>query len=219
MKKLQLVVGNKNFSSWSMRAWLAMKLAGAEFEEVRIWLDEDGDRTQRKRWSPAGRVPVLLVDGFPVWDSLAIAETLHELFPDRGLWPAERNARARARSVCAEMHSGFAALRAQMPMNCRARRAQRDRGPEAAADVARVAELWSTTRADFGRGGPYLFGAWSLADVFYAPVASRLVSYAVPVEGAAAQYRDALLDHEHVRAWLATAEGEAHELEPYASAL
>ncbi|MEM7206051.1 MAG: glutathione S-transferase family protein [Planctomycetota bacterium] len=217
MSSLVLVLGNKNFSSWSMRAWLALRLAGLPFEERLIWLDEDADREQRLQHSPAGRVPVLLHDNVAIWDSLAIAEYVAELSPDRGLWPAARVARARARALCAEMHAGFTAIRTIMPMNCRARREPRDRGPDVAAEVARVTALWEDTRREFGGSGPLLFGTPTLADAFFAPVASRFRTYAVPLTGAAAAYRDAVLDLPDVCIWLEQAAAETHELEPFAS--
>ncbi len=218
MSDLKLVIGNKNFSSWSLRGWLLAKQSGLEFREEPLWLDEDEDRAQRRRHSPVGKVPILHDGDFAVWDSLAIAEYLNELAPDAGLWPAERRARARARSLCAEMHSGFTGLRTQMPMNCSARKPFRDRGPEAAADVERIAAMWAETRAEFGGDEPYLFGSWCAADAFYAPVASRLVTYGVPLDGPAATYRDALLAHPWVRAWLDAAAAEDRVVEPYASA-
>ncbi len=218
MSDITLVVGNRNFSSWSMRGWLVAVQSGLEFREERVWLDEDVDRSARRRFSPVGKVPVLLHGDLAVWDSLAIAEYLAELAPDAGIWPADRAARARARSLCAEMHAGFPALRERLPMNVTARKPYLDRGEEVAAEVERVAAMWTDTRREFGGAGRYLFGDWCAADAFYAPVATRLVTYGVPVEGVAAEVRDALLDHAWVRRWLADAAAEDHVVEPYASA-
>ena len=210
---LTLILGNRNFSSWSLRAWLAAELSGLAFEEQFIWLDLDAERSERRRHSPTGRVPVLRAGDFAIWDSLAITEYLAERSPR--VWPAEPLARARARSLAAEMHSGFQALRAELPMNCRARTSWRERGPEVAADLARIRELWSSTRAEFGAGGAFLFGAPCAADAFFAPVASRFATYAVPLEGSAKAYSDALLAWEPMARWLAAAAREGHEIAQY----
>ena len=218
MSELTLVIGNKNFSSWSLRGWLLAKQSGLEFREERVWIDEDPDRVQRRRHSPVGKVPILHHGDLAVWDSLAIAEFLNELAPDAGLWPGERRARARARSLCAEMHSGFEGLRTHMPMNCTARKPFRDRGADVAADIERIVAMWTDTRREFGGAEPFLFGRWCAADIFYTPVASRLVTYGVELQGAAAAYRDSLLEHPWMREWLAEAAREEHVVEPYASA-
>ena len=216
MSDFVLVIGNKNFSSWSMRAWLALKQTGAAFDEHQIWIEEDRDRSQRRAQSPAGRVPVLRHGDARIWDTLAIAEYLAELFPDQGLWPGDRAARARARSICAEMHSGFFAIRTEMPMNCRARKAAADRGPEVALEVARVVEIWEDTRREFGGDGRFLFGEPSLAEAFFAPVVSRFATYSVPLEGAAAAYRDDVLALPAVCEWLSGAAAEEHTIPEYA---
>lgn len=218
MPDLELILGNKNFSSWSLRAWLALRRTKAPFRETQIWMDEDIDYRQRLRYSPTGAVPVLRDGELVVWDSLAIGEYLAERFPEAGLWPREIRARTRARSLCCEMHAGFHALREHLPMNLRARKAHRDRGEAAREDVERVIELWTDARREFGAGGPFLFGAFTLADCFYAPVATRLRTYGVPLEGEARAYCEALLAWPDFRAWEAAAESEAHTMEPYASA-
>lgn len=210
MSDFTLVIGNKNYSSWSLRAWLAMEQTGAPFTEKQIWFDEDRDRAKRRQYAPTGRVPVLLHGDLRVWDSLAIVEYLAEQFPARGLWPAAPAARARARSVCAEMHSGFVALRREMPMDTRARFAPKAPSPEAAADIARVIEIWASTRAEFGPGGPFLFGQRSIADAYFAPVVSRFVTHAVPLRGAAAAYRDAVLALPALQRWMQAAAAETH---------
>jgi glutathione S-transferase len=173
-----LVIGNKNYSSWSLRAWLLLREAGIKFEERRVALDQPGTKAALEAMSAAGRVPVLLLDRETIWDSLAIAETLAERYPEKRLWPADAAARAHARSVSAEMHSGFSALRDQMPMNCRARRRRVPRTAELTADISRVIAIWS----DCGRryGGGWLFGEFSVADVMYAPVVLRFRTYDVP---------------------------------------
>lgn len=215
MSELQLTIGNRNYSSWSMRAWLALEQTGAEFREEVIWFDEDTDRAQRLQRGPSGRVPVLRHGELVIWDSLAIVEYLAETFPAAGLWPAEREARAVARAACCEMHSGFGALREAMPMNTRARKPARDRGPEVAADVKRIVELWTETRRRFGGGGPFLFGARTAADAFFAPIVSRFQTYGVALKGEAATYSAALLALPALQDWVSRAEREGHPDPPY----
>ena len=205
---LQLVIGNKNYSSWSMRPWVAMVQAGIPFEEHKLRLDLSPDSAFRQavaRLSPAGRVPVLVVDGHAVWDTLAIAETLHELFPDRGLWPADSRQRARARSLCAEMHAGFSALRSHCPMNIEARLPEvgailwRDQAG-VRADVQRLVAMWSALLQE--HGGPMLFGAFSIADAFYAPVCMRLHTFGLPVPEHIAAYVQRVRALPGVKAWI-----------------
>ena len=224
---LQLYIGNKNYSSWSMRPWVLMRQAGIDFEEVRLRLDFDPASSFKRELaavSPAGRVPVLVDDGFAVWDTLAIAEYLAEGFPALALWPTDARARARARSLCAEMHAGFQALRNHFPMNLEARLpeiGQRVLATEAAAarDLARVVEMWSAQLA--ASGGPFLFGTFSIADAYYAPVCSRLRSYALPVPAVVAAYVERIFALPSVQAWVADALAEHDFLdfdEPYRSA-
>ncbi len=194
-----LLIGNKNYSSWSLRPWLVLTEAGLPFEEQLVSLRSDAGKAGRFARLPAGRVPCLDHDGLLVWDSLAICEYLAERHP--GLWPAGVAARAWARSACAEMHAGFGALRAELSMDVRARRPQRRRGPAVLADVARIERLWTETRAHFGRGGPLLFGTFTIADAFFAPVAFRFRTYGVAPAGAAGEYLDALLALPGMRAW------------------
>ena len=185
---LTLVIGNKNYSSWSLRAALALELTGEPYEEQHIPLRRPDTAQRIGEHSPSGRVPVLLTDLGPVWDSLAIGEYLAECFPEAHLWPRGEYARAVARSVCAEMHSGFAALRAHLPMDLQ-RQAPLERIPdEAQVDIRRVCALWQHCRQHFGADGPFLFGHASLADAFYAPVAARFHSYQVGLPDEAAAY-------------------------------
>lgn len=185
---LTLVIGNKNYSSWSLRAALALELTGEPYEERRIALRQPDTAQRIGEHSPSGRVPVLLTDFGPVWDSLAIGEYLAERFPEAYLWPRGEYARAVARSVCAEMHSGFAALRTHLPMDLK-REARLEHIPEEAqADIRRVCALWQHCRQQFGADGPFLFGHASLADAFYAPVAARFHSYQVDLPAEAATY-------------------------------
>jgi glutathione S-transferase len=208
--ELTLIMGNRNYSSWSMRAWLALEQTGAPFREQMIWFDEDRDRRKRLALSPAGRVPILRDGDLTIWDSLAIAEYLAESCPEAGLWPSDPRARARARSLCAEMHSGFFEIRRQLPLNCRARAAARDRGAGVDSEVRRVAEIWTETRREFGGGKPLLFGERCLADAFFAPVASRLRTYAISLEGEAAGYARNVLALPAVRNWMERAVTEGH---------
>jgi len=208
---LVLYHGNRNYSSWSMRAWLALKLCGAEFDAVMFHLGEAGVRERIRRHSPSGKVPALRHGDLVVWDSLAIVEHLAESFPRAGLWPEARADRATARAVCAEMHSGFPALRANMPFNVRRSSPGRGRAPGVAEDIARVLEIWRDCLARCG--GPFLFGVYGAADIFFAPVVSRFRTYAVETDPAATAYREAVWSHPHVAEWRQGAESEP-EVEP-----
>jgi glutathione S-transferase len=168
-----LVIGNKAYSSWSLRPWLLMKQAGIAFEEIRLSLYEDGAKQKLLQYSPAGKVPVLKDGALTIWDSLAICEYLAEKHPEKQLWPAQGGARAHARSISAEMHSGFTNLRSQMPMNVRREIPGRARTLEVVADAARIETIWNECRRRHGANGPFLFGAFSIADAMYAPVVSR----------------------------------------------
>ena len=212
---MQLYIGNKNYSSWSMRPWVLMKQADITFDEVMIRFDaftpESKFKTTLARQTPAGRVPVLVDDGFAVWDTLAIAEYLAERFPDKRLWPADALARARARSVCAEMHSGFSALRSHFPMNIEASLPEvgkRVLHEQAAvrADLARIVQMWTELLA--AHGGPMLFGPFSIADAYFAPVVMRLSTYALPVPAAIADYVTRVKALTGVQAWVAGALAE-----------
>jgi glutathione S-transferase len=213
---MQLYIGNKNYSSWSMRPWVLLRQAGIVFEERMVRFDSFAPDSSFKRTlsgvSPTGRVPLLVDEGFAVWDSLAIVEYLAERFPDRGIWPAAMRDRARARSVCAEMHSGFAALRAACPMNIEASLPEagalvwRDK-PAVRADVARIDALWQELLQ--ASGGPMLFGGFTAADAFFAPVCMRLRTYGLQVSEASAAYVRRLADQPGVAAWIADALVEA----------
>ena len=194
-----LFIGNKNYSSWSLRPWLALRQAGIPFREELVSLQEDAGKAARFARLPAGRVPVLTDGEVVVWDSLAICEYLAERHA--GLWPADPVARAWARSISAEMHSGFGALRQEMSMDVRSRRPQRKRSDAVLRDIARVERIWSDTRARFGAGGSLLFGGFTIADAFYAPVAFRFRTYGVQPGGAAGAYLAALLALPAMREW------------------
>jgi glutathione S-transferase len=224
---MQLYIGNKNYSSWSMRSWVLLKQAGIPFDEVKLRFDafspESKFKTELAHISPAGRVPVLVDGDLAVWDTLAIAEYLAERFPDKQLWPKDPKARAHARSVCAEMHSGFGALRSHCPMNIEAAL------PEVGAcvlaeqagvrdDLARLVGMWQALLD--ASGGPLLFGAFSIADAFFAPVVMRLNTYHVPVPAALSAYLQRVTALPGVQAWITDALAERDFLdfeEPYRS--
>lgn len=223
---LQLYIGNKNYSSWSMRPWVMLRQAGIPFEEILVRFDSfDAGSTfkqQVRAINPVGKVPVLVDDGFPVWDTLAIAEYVAERFPDRQLWPADVRARARARSVCAEMHSGFSALRGACPMNIEAslpdvgRLIWRDQ-PGVRADIARLCGLWGELLAA-QPAGALLFGPFTIADAYFAPVCMRIRTYGLPVPADIQAYVDRVAALPGVKAWIDDALAEHDFLdfeEPY----
>lgn len=212
---MKLYIGNKNYSSWSMRPWVLLTEAGIPFEEVVLRFDsfepQSAFKTEILKHNPAGRVPVLVDGDFPVWDSLAIAEYVAERFPEKNLWPADPRQRARARSVCAEMHSGFAALREHWGMNIEAHLA--DVGarvlaeqPGLRADLDRIVSMWTQLLAQ--SGGPMLFGHFTIADAFFAPVVTRFVTYGAPVPAAVKGYVDRVLGLRSVSAWYRDAQAE-----------
>jgi len=205
-----LYLGNKNYSTWSLRGWLAAKLSGAPFQEVIVQLSGVHNHEWRK-FSPTARVPALHDGDVVVWDSLAIAEYLAERHA--GMWPADPVARAHARSIACEMHSGFSHLRNDMTMCIKERVDVRPWSPGLATDIARVAEIWTGARQRFGKDGPYLMGAFSLADAFYAPVAFRFRTYGVALDGAAGAYLEALTAHPFLREWEAAARAETAVVE------
>lgn len=213
MSKPLLFIGNRNYSSWSLRAWLLLSEAEIAFDEERIPLDTPEFAARIADVSPAGRVPVLVLDGAPVWDSFAIAETVAERWPNKGLWPEDAAARAHARSVSAEMHSGFAALRDAMPMNCRAMGRKVKLTDALNDDIRRVLEIWSDCARRYGREAGWLFGRFSVADAMYAPVVLRFRTYGVDVPQSAAAYPERLLESRALQRWLAAAESETEVLE------
>lgn len=191
---LHLIIGNKNYSSWSLRPWLAMKVAGIAFEETVLPLDAPDFKARLATFGGAGKVPLLVDGATRIWESLAILEYLAEKFPAAGLWPREPAARAHARAVAAEMHSGFSSLRSRLPMNVRRPVISRALDAAAIADVARIETIWAESRSRFGAGGPFLYGTFGAADAMYAPVVSRLHTYAVKVGTVARAYMAALMD-------------------------
>lgn len=205
---LKLVVGNKNYSSWSFRPWIAMKVAGIPFEETVISLDAPDFKDRVGKLSPAGKVPILVDGDTPVWESLAIVEYLAEKFPQMELWPSDNAARAHARTVAAEMHAGFAPLRRHCPMNISRLPKSRELTPEVEADVKRIDAMWNDCRARFGKGGPFLFGRFGAADAMYAPVVSRFHTYGIEVSSAARAYMDAVMALPAWAEWTAAARRE-----------
>jgi len=206
MAPLTLIIGNKNYSSWSLRAWLFLKHAGLEFEEALVPLDMPETRERLERYGPSGRVPVLHHGELRVWDSLAICEYAAEL-SGKG-WPAAREARAVARAVCAEMHSGFTTLRSLWPMNARARNRRTVVTAALDADVERIDEIWNDCRVRFGTEGPWLFGDYSIADAMYAPVVLRFKTYGARISQTARWYMASVLEDDALQQWLQAAQHE-----------
>lgn len=202
---MKLIIGNKNYSSWSMRPWVMMKHAGIPFEEVLVLLRQPDTTARIREHSPSGRVPCLVTDaGESVWESLAILETLAERYPQHGLWPSDAAARAHARAVSSEMHGGFGELRTHMSMNVRARWPGRGATPGSLADVARIDEIWTDCLKRYG--GPFLFGeTFSIADAMYAPVVMRFVTYAPAISEQARAYVERICALPAVREWIAGA--------------
>lgn len=205
---MKLVIANKNYSSWSMRPWLLVKHFGIPFEEIMVWLYRSDTRDSILKYSPSGRVPALVDDeGHVIWDSLAIAETLADRFPQHALWPADPVLRALARSVSAEMHSGFADIREAMPMNIKMRRPDIGQRPQLQASVARIDALWRECLAK--SGGPFLFGEFCIADAMYAPVVMRFTSYQpVGLSPESLAYMERVKALPAVAAWIADSKTE-----------
>jgi glutathione S-transferase len=198
---LTLVIGNKNYSSWSMRPWVALTAFGIPFNEVKVLLDKPDTAARIAEYSGAGRVPVLIAGEMTIWDSLAICEYIAEQFPDLHMWPSDVAARAMARSVTAEMHSGFTGLRSAMSMNLKARLPGRGRTADAQGDIGRICEIWEECLSRFGHH-EYLFGAFSIADAFYAPVVMRFKTYGVSLAPALQAYCERVENHPAVARWV-----------------
>jgi glutathione S-transferase len=203
-----------------MRPWVLLRQAQIPFEEVQLKFDDDVRVIGIEKYSAAGKVPVLMIDGEPVWDTLAICETAAELFPEKRLWPKDARARQVARSVCAEMHSGFQALRGAMPMNIRSRYPGKGLDEKSSQDIQRVLAIWADCRARFGKGGPLLFGTFAIPDAFYAPVVMRFQTYGVELPPVARAYCEAVQSLSAVREWCDAARRETEFVaadEPYAA--
>lgn len=211
MSKPRLIIGNKNYSSWSFRPWLALRQLGVDFAEIRVALFTQGYKQALLQYSPAGKVPVYLEDDLVVWDSLAILEHLAQTHVS--LWPQARQARARARSIAAEMHSGFGALRSALPMNCRATGRRVPMTAAVSADVVRIQAIWRECREAAAGSGPWLFGGFTAADAMYAPVVSRFHTYGVACDGRVADYVQSVLNDPHVRLWYDAARRETEVID------
>ncbi len=207
MTKPTLVIGNKNYSSWSLRPWLAMKQLSLDFDEVRIALYKSESPEKIRQYSPSGKVPVLIHDTLTVWDSLAICEYLAEQFPTLHWWPEDRTARAIARSISAEMHSGFQHLRQSMPMNCREHLPGKGVTPEVQADIERITAIWRECHQQFGSSG-LLFGEFTIADAMFAPVVTRFITYDVQLDSVSRAYAEKILALPAMQEWMKAAEAE-----------
>ncbi len=217
--KLKLVIGNKNYSSWSMRAWVLLRQAGIPFEEIQLKFDENARATGVEYFSPTRQVPVLLLNDAPVWDSLAICETVAEIYPEKRLLPEHPRRRAVARSICAEMHAGFRELRNAMPMNIRASLPGKGMSEAVQRDITRVVDAWCDCREQCGGSGELLFGHFTVADAYYAPVVMRFMTYDVPLPPVARQYVEAVRALPAVAEWMSAARRETEFVaadEPYA---
>ena len=206
--KTKLIIGNKNYSSWSLRSWLLLKESGIDFIEHRIALDTPDTASEIAKFSAAGCVPILQIDDLTVWDTMAIAETVAERWPEKNLWPEDKAMRAHARSICAEMHSGFHVLRSCMPMNCRAMGRKVALPDELGRDIDRVIAIWSECHRLYGDKGGWLFGDFSVADAMFAPVVLRLRTYGINLPESAGFYPHRLLESEAMQEWLLAAESE-----------
>jgi glutathione S-transferase len=216
---MKLIIGNKNYSSWSLRGWLAAKQSGLSFEELTVHIDGDDWQAMKREdgnFQPsAGKVPVLWDGDVVVWDSLAILEYLSDKVGRDRFWPKDDEARGMARACVAEMHSSYMALRRECPMNIRRRIEGHEISEAAMADIVRILQLWAEARARFGKGGPFLFGTFGAADVFYAPVVSRFITYGLNVPGFAQTYMQAVWEHDWMRQWVSAAETEDWTIAQY----
>jgi glutathione S-transferase len=205
MPALELVIGTKAWSSWSLRPWLALKATGQKFKETLVPLRATNTAARIRRHTPSGRVPVLKHGKLVIWESLAICEYIAETFPKAGLWPKDKAARALARAVSSEMHSGFAALRQAMSMDINARHPTPELTDALKNDIARITAIWKDCRKRYGKGGPFLFGKFSIADAMYAPVCTRFVTYGVKLDKVSADYVKAIMALPAVQEWAKTA--------------
>ena len=210
---ITLVIGNKNYSSWSLRPWLYLKYHQIAFEELKIPLYQGDYKSKILNYSPSGKVPVLIDGNIKVWDSLAILEYLAERFSQFSAWPKDVTERALARSLSAEMHAGFSALRTHCGMDCRRLPESRQLPDAVYADVARIGEIWQQCRRQHGEAGPWLFGQFSIVDAMYAPIAIRLHSYLLETNNEAQAYQNMVLDHPLLKEWIAAAKTETEVIE------
>lgn len=215
MTRFTLIIGNKNYSSWSLRPWLVLKQLGVEFTEVRIPLYTPTAKQEILKYAPNGKVPTLIHDDLTVWESLSICEYLAECFPEAKLWPTDRNARALARSISNEMHAGFVNLRQNMPMNCRAYLPGKGRQPGVAEDIQRITNIWQDCRQKFGDLGDFLFGHFTIADAMYAPVVLRFLTYAVELDPVSEAYVKTIRSLPAMEAWVQDALAETEKIEGF----
>jgi len=216
-RSIALVIGNRNYSSWSVRAWLAIRHSGLAFEEIFIPLSLPNSKAALAKHSPSGLVPVLNIGDNTIWESLAIIETLAEMAPKVKFWPEDFAARGVARSVSAQMHAGFFRLRRDMPMDLRSDLSGQNHTKGALDDGTEITTLWTTCRERFGNAGPYLFGDWSAADMMYAPVAGRFRTYGVPTNDVCEAYMEAVFAHPDMAAWIAAAKAEPYVIDNHAA--
>ncbi len=214
----QLIIGNKNYSSWSLRPWLTMKVAGIEFEEISIELHSENGKQEILQYSPAGKVPILIADDLSIWDSMAIVEHLAERHPEKALWPFARDSRSIARAVTCEMHSSFTELRNTIPMNCRKLDSRKEGKPVNIShtlqkDIDRISQIWKNCREEYGEQGDFLFGQFSIADAFYAPVAIRLHSQGIPMGEVEQNYIDHILSLPAMKEWIEKGQQETTIIE------
>lgn len=213
MAGLFLLIGNRKYSSWSLRPWIVLKQAGLKFEEKLVRLQQPDTTAKIKKYSPSGKVPFLKHGKVEVWESLAICEYLAEAFPKAGLWPKDKAARARARAVANEMHGGFADLRRFLPMDVNRRIDEPARAAAVKGEIERIVEIWTQCRRKFGKGGPFLFGKFSIADGMYAPVVTRFVTYGVKLPPVAAAYVKTMINLPAMQEWIAAADKESWLIE------
>ncbi|MBD2691518.1 glutathione S-transferase family protein [Anabaena catenula] len=215
MTQLTLVIGNKNYSSWSLRPWLVMKHFNLPFQEIRIPLYTPDSLSQLQQYSPSGKVPVLLHDNETVWDSLAICEYLAETFPHLHCWPEDKSTRTLARSISAEMHSGFQTLRQNMSMNCRTKYPGKGLVSGVQQDIDRITDIWQECRQKFSVGGDFLFGNFTIADAMFAPIALRFVTYDVQIDPVSRDYVEAILSLPAIQEWITAAKSETEVISKF----
>jgi glutathione S-transferase len=211
----KLLIGNKNYSSWSLRPWLAMRVANIEFEEVNIPLYTPEGKAEIRKYSNAGKVPLLIANEQVIWDTLAIVEYLAEKHPEKALWPLASDCRAIARSVVCEMHSSFNEIRNQLPMNCRRMTRFENISADLQKDIDRVLQIWQECREQYGEQGDFLFGNFSIADAFYAPVVLRFNTYSIPVNDTTQSYIDTIIALPEIQEWIESSKQDPLIVEDY----
>ncbi len=214
MSDLEIVIGNKNYSSWSLRAWIAVKRCAVDFDEVMVQLSVPGSRETILTHSQAGLVPILKHHGLVIWETMAICEYLAETFPEAQLWPTDKTARSQCRAVANEMHAGFAALRTHMPMDIKNHYPDHGRGPGVQKDIDRITQIFVSCRATYDQAGAFLFGSFTIADAMFAPVVARFKTYQVDLPETAAAYCDAVWSSPEMLEWRAAAEAETWVIKP-----